>query len=284
MIYLASFAKKGFIFIVFLTIIIFVFSPDVQKKPVKLLSLPVGTTVYYLQIASNGLFDGIFEIWEGYINLINVREENVALLHKIDALTLENSRLREKEILTERLKTLLEYREHAEVEMVSAEVIGRDPSQWFDTIIINKGSHDGIAVDMGVVTPLGVVGKVIHVGPRYAQVLLISDYNSAIGATVQRTRDEGIIQGVDAHSLQLKYLSHDSRVSVGDLLVTSGMEGSFIKGLHIGRVEDLVRRDGEMFLKIKTTVEVDLKKVEAVLVIQSIQDESMSQQEEHVEE
>ncbi|NOY85283.1 MAG: rod shape-determining protein MreC [Nitrospirae bacterium] len=273
MIYLASFAKKGATLFVLLSIVVFIFSPETQKKPLKLLSLPVGTSVYYLQVASNGLFDGIFEIWEGYIDLMDVREENLNLLHRIDRLTLENSRLREKEILTDRLKALLDYREHADVEMVSAEVIGRDPSQWFDTIILNKGSVDGIAVDMGVVTPMGVVGKVIHVAPRYAQVLLVSDFNSAIGARVQRTRDEGIIQGVNTDSLQLKYLSHDSKVSVGDLLVTSGMEGSFIKGLNIGRVEDLERRDGEMFLKIKTTVAVDLSKVEEVLIIRSIQDE-----------
>ncbi|VAX31200.1 Rod shape-determining protein MreC [hydrothermal vent metagenome] len=273
MIYLASFAKKGATLFVLLSIVVFIFSPETQKKPLKLLSLPVGTSVYYLQVASNGLFDGIFEIWEGYIDLMDVREENLNLLHRIDRLTLENSRLREKEILTDRLKALLDYREHADVGMVSAEVIGRDPSQWFDTIILNKGSVDGIAVDMGVVTPMGVVGKVIHVAPRYAQVLLVSDFNSAIGARVQRTRDEGIIQGVNTDSLQLKYLSHDSKVSVGDLLVTSGMEGSFIKGLNIGRVEDLERRDGEMFLKIKTTVAVDLSKVEEVLIIRSIQDE-----------
>lgn len=277
MVYLTSFARKCVILLIFLTITALFFSPDIQKQPVKLLSLPIGTSVYYLQIVSNGFFDGLSEIWEGYIDLMGVREEKAGLLDKIAILEFENSRLREKEILTERLKTLLDYREHVDVKMVAAEVIGRDPSQWFDTIIINKGSVDGIAVDMGVVTPRGVVGKVIHLGPRYAQVLLVSDYNSAIGATVQRTRDEGIIQGVNANSLQLKYLPQDSKVSYGDLLVTSGMEGSFIKGLSIGRVEDLVRRDGEMFLKIKTTVAVDLKKVEEVLVILSIQDEPSSQ-------
>ncbi len=273
MIYLASFAKKGAALLVFLIVLFFIFSPETQKKPLKLLSLPVENSVYYLQVTSNGFFDGIFEIWDGYIDLMDVREENLKLLHEIDRLRLENSRFREKDVLTERLKTLLDYKEHADVEMVSAEVIGRNPSQWFDTIILNKGSMDGIAVDMGVVTPMGVVGKVIHVGSRHAQVLLVSDFNSAIGARVFRTRDEGIVQGVNVDSLQLKYLSHDSKVSIGDLLVTSGMEGSFIKGLNIGRVEDLERRDGEMFLKIKTTVAVDLNKVEEVLIIQSIQDE-----------
>jgi len=274
MVYLANFAKKCVVLFVALTIVVLLFSPEIQKQPVKLLSLPVGTTVYYLQVVSNGFFEGLSEIWQGYIDLIDVREENLQLRHTITKLEAENSRLREKEILTERLKTILDYKEHAEVDMVAAQVIGRNPSQWFDTIIINKGSHDGLDVDMGVVTPRGVVGKIIHVASRYAQVLLISDYNSAIGATVQRTRDEGIVQGINTDSLQLKYLSHDSEVSFGDLLVTSGMEGSFIKGLSIGRVEDIVRRDGEMFLKIKTTVAVDLKRAEEVLVIRSVQDES----------
>ncbi len=274
MFYLASFAKKCALLLLVLTIVLFIFFPEIQKQPVKLLSLPIGTTVYYLQIASNGFFEGLSEIWEGYINLTDVREENLQLRKTIAKLEAENSRLREKEILTERLKKVLAYKEHTEVEMVAAEVIGRNPSQWFDTIIINKGSSDGIDVDMGVVTPRGVVGKIIHTGRRYAQVLLVSDNNSAIGATVQRTRDEGIVRGVNTDSLQLKYLSPDSEVSYGDLLVTSGMEGSFVKGLKIGRVEDIVRQEGEMFLKIKTTVAVDLKRVEEVLVIRSIQDES----------
>lgn len=273
MFYLTSVAKKSFYFFIALILVLFLFSPDIQKKPINIINLPVGTTVYYLQIVSTGLFDGLSRIWDDYINLVDVQEENGRLHHRIAILEKENNQFREKVILAERLKSFLEYKEHSQVTTTVAAVIGRQPSQWFDTMMINKGSLDGIQNDMGVITPQGIVGKIIDTQPRYAQVLLISDRNSAIGAIVQRTRDEGVIQGIDSNALQLKYLPHDSQVSIGDLLVTSGMEGSFTKGLIIGHVENIEKGDGEMFLKIRTTVAVDVRKIEEVMIIQSIENE-----------
>ncbi len=273
MVYLASASKKLLYVLITLLFVFFLFSSEAQKQPLKLLTLPIGTAVYYLQIGSNGLFDGFEQLWTHYLNLIQVQEENEQLRRKISMLTIENNQLREKGFLADRLKTILEYKEHSQVDMIAASIIGRKPSQWFDTITINKGSADGIQVDMGVLTPQGVVGKIIDTGPHYAQVLLISDRNSAIGVMVQRTRDEGIVQGIDDQTLQLKYLPHDTPVSVGDTLVTSGMEGSFIKGLQIGRIETVEQGKGEMFLKIKAAISSDLRKMEEVFVIKSIENE-----------
>ncbi len=272
---LLGFSKKFLYLFIFLIIVFSLFSPEIQRKPVKLLSLPVGTAVYYVQLGSSSVFQGLGQIWDRYINLVGVQMENERLHSRITVLEGDNRRLSEKVILSERLKVLLDYKEHSQVDMITAAVIGRKPSQWFDTIMINKGSLEGIEIDMGVVVPQGVVGKVIDSGPHYAQVLLVSDRNSAIGATVQRTRDEGIAQGVDAYSVHLKYLPHDSKVAIGDLLVTSGMEGSFTKGIKIGQVEDIKRKKGEMFLKIKATLGTDLRKVEEVLVIRSIENEEL---------
>ncbi|MFQ5587239.1 MAG: rod shape-determining protein MreC [Nitrospiria bacterium] len=274
MVYLASTPKKLLYFFIALLVLVFLFSSEVQKKPLKLLTMPVGSAVYYLQIASNGLFDGVGKIWDHYLHLVDVQEENTQLRRAIETLQIENTLLKEKGFLAHRLKTILDYKEHSNVDLIAAAVIGRKPSQWFDTLMINKGSSDGIQVDMGVLAPTGVVGKIIDTGPHYAQVLMVSDRNSAIGAIVQRTRDEGIVQGIDDHTLQLKYLPHDTTVAVGDLLVTSGMEGSFTKGLKIGQVKDIERKKGEMFLKITATIGSNLRRVEEVLVIRSIQNET----------
>lgn len=270
---LSSFPKKILYIVLTLVLVVFLFFPESQKKPVKILSLPAGTAVYYLQIISSGSMSGLGQIWDDYLYLINVQKENKRLRQALAALQTENSRLREKEAMVDRLKILLAYKQHSRVDTIVAEVIGRKPSQWFDTIMINKGSSDGIKIDMGVLSPQGIVGKIIDTGTHYAQVLLISDRNSAVGTMVQRTRDEGIAQGIDLNTLQLKYLPHDSQVSVGDFLVTSGMEGSFPKGLKIGQVKDIQLREGEMFLKIKTTIVADIKKIEEVMVIRSIHNE-----------
>jgi len=272
MIHFTPFYKRIFSSLLSLVVVVLLLSPETQKKPIAWLSVPVGTAVYGLQLGTHSFFKGAREIWEGYIRLIDVEKENRQLRKTIAALEGENSRLQEKGILADRLQTLLHYQEHTTILTTAAAVIGRKPSQWFDTIMINKGQSHGIAIDMGVIAPQGVVGKVIHVGANYAQVLLSTDRNSAISATVQRTREKGIVQGNDLGSARLKYLPHDAKVAVGDTLITSGMEGSFSKGLKIGEIKAIEGREAEMFLKIEVDFGVDVGKIEEVLVILSIED------------
>lgn len=247
--------------------------PEIQKKPIEWISLPVGTAVYYMQMGTSSALNGVGQIWDRYLYLVDVQKENDQFRQIIAQLENENNRLREKGMLANRLQGLLEYQDHSKMTTTAAAVIGRKPSQWYDTIMINKGKSDGIKVNMGVIVPQGIVGKVIHTGLYYSQVLLATDRNSAISATLQRTRDKGIVQGNDLGSARLKYLPHDAKIERGDLLVTSGMGGSFSKGLKIGKIAEIKGRKEELFLKIKVAFEVDLEKVEEVLVIKSIEDQ-----------
>ena len=105
-------------------------------------------------------------------------------------------------------------------------------------------------------------------------VIVIALLMAVLMPALQRAREQGIVQGNDAGSARLKYLPHDSKAAVGDLLITSGLEGSFAKGLKIGEIVEITGREDEMFLKIKVDFEIDLKKIEEVLVIQTIEDES----------
>jgi len=258
---------------VFLCVLVLLLSPKMQEKPLRLIGLPIGSAVFTLQLGTETLFDGIRNFWQHYVNLINTQKENEALKKALSELKGENNRLREEALLAARLKVLLAYKAHSRLDLIAAAVVGRKPSQWFDTITINKGEHDGLKVDMGVLVPQGVVGKIIHAGPHYAQVLLASDRNSAIGAIVQRTREEGIVQGNKAGNFRLKYLPHDAQAQVGDILVTTGMEGSFSKGLEIGRVKTVRLNEDQMFLKIEVSPAVNLSRLEEVLVLRSIEDE-----------
>lgn len=267
--------KKPIVSVILAVLVISLIVFGRQKKPLATLRLPVDAAVYTLQIGSFSLFDGIGNIWQNYINLVDLQKDNETLRQEIAKLEGENTRLAEKSLLADRLQALLDFKEHQELDTIAATVIGRKPTQWFETFIINKGQADGVEIDMGVIVPQGIVGKVIHAATHFSQVLLVSDRNSAVSAKVQRTREQGIVQGVDSGSARLKYFPHDAAVEVGDLLLTSGLEGSFSKGLKIGRVEQILGRKKEPFLKIEIGFDFDLEAVEEVLVIRSIEDQSL---------
>jgi rod shape-determining protein MreC len=254
-------------FILGLTIVFI--SPELQKRPLRWVEVPIGGVVYYVQQGTHAVLDGIGGVWNGYINLIHVQQENQQLREEIGRLRGENNLLKEEEVLAERLQAILDYKQSAPFNLVAASVIGREPSHWYQTVIVNKGEVEGIKVDMGVITPEGVVGKVIKTGPRHAQVLLLTDRNSAVAAIVQRTRDEGIVQGIEEGAVRLKYLPHFSEVVVGDVLVTSGLEGSFAKGLKIGEIEKVEKKEHELFLQVKVTPQINFSKLEEVLIITS---------------
>lgn len=257
-------------FILGLTIVFI--SPELQKRPLRWLEVPIGGAVYYIQQGTHAVLSGISGVWYGYVNLIDVRQENQQLRAEIGRLRGENNLLKEEGALAERLQAILDYKENVPFNLVVAAVIGREPTHWYQTIIVNKGEADGVKVDMGVITPEGIVGKVIKTGPRHAQVLLMTDRNSAIAGIVQRTRDEGIVQGVEEGAIRLKYLPHFSEVVAGDVLVTSGLEGSFAKGLKIGKIEKVEKREHELFLQVKVTPQIDFSKLEEVLIITSTEE------------
>ncbi|NKE70442.1 rod shape-determining protein MreC [Candidatus Manganitrophus noduliformans] len=254
-------------FILGLTIVFI--SPELQKRPLRWVEVPIGGAVYYVQQGTHAVLEGISGVWYGYINLIHVQRENQQLREEIGRLRGENNLLEEEGALAERLQAILDYKQSAPFNLIVASVIGREPSHWYQTVIVNKGEAEGVKVDMGVITPEGVVGKVIKTGPRHAQVLLMTDRNSAVAAIVQRTRDEGIVQGIEEGAVRLKYLPHFSEVVVGDVLVTSGLEGSFAKGLKIGEIEKVEKREHELFLQVKVTPQINFSNLEEVLIITS---------------
>ncbi len=120
---------------------------------------------------------------------------------------------------------------------------------------------------MAVIVPEGVVGQILKTGPRHATVLLLTDYNSAIDAIVQRTRAKAIVEGRGENRCQLKYLLRSEDVVVGDLVVTSGLGGNFPKGLLVGEIRKVEQREHGIFQYAELVPSVDLTKLEEVLVI-----------------
>src|SRR5579863_473807 len=245
--------KRFFSLVIVLTFVVFLFSPELQKKPVQLIGRPVGIVVYYLQAGLFFALSGVESIWFGYVDLIHVRRDSLRLQSENEELRGENNRLREEGEEAARLRALLDFKKESSHRLIAARVIGRELSRWYDTIMIDQGEQAGVAVDMGVVMPSGVVGKVVKTGPHFAQVLLITDHNSAVAAIDQRTRDEGIVEGIEKGRVKVKYLPHFSDIQPNDVMVTSGLEGSFPKGLLIGKVDRVERRERELFLHVEVT-------------------------------
>lgn len=211
----------------------------------------------------------VSDVWGRYVALQGLREENEQLRKEMEALRGQNSQLREAAVATERLAALLQFKEQAAPPMVAAQVIGRDAGNWYRSVVLNKGEHDGIAVEMGVITPAGVVGRVVKTTADTAVVLLVTDSNNAIAGLIQRTREEGIVEGTTQGLAKLKYIPLLSGVRAGDKVVTSGLVGGFPRGLAVGTITRIDKEEGALFQSAELMPEVDVSRLEEVLVIQT---------------
>lgn len=169
-----------------------------------------------------------------------------------------------------RLRRLLGLKEHLIYESLASAVIAREPSNWFNAFLLDGGEKAGVKKDSVVITPEGLVGRVIKVNENSSQVLLITDPGSEIGALVQRSRIQGVIQGKKRY-LILKYLPLEANVREGDLVITSGLEGGlFPKGLVIGKIKKIEPpHPQDLFLEVIVIPETNLSRLEEVLVLKT---------------
>ena len=206
-------------------------------------------------------------VWLKYFSLVDLREENARLQKERDELRMQNDLYRELVSTHGRLRELLQFKESLRSPMVAAQVIGRDPTGWFESIQIDKGSQAGLRVNMAVVNARGVVGRLVAVSPHYAKVLLLIDQNSAVDCLVQRSREKGILKGLPSRLCRLHYVSRAADVAVGDKIVTSGMDRIFPKGLPVGEVLEVVDTPWEFFKDVRVKPSADFSKLEEVLVL-----------------
>ena len=202
-----------------------------------------------------------------YIWLRNVREENQGLQQRVSGLEKKLIEYQEAYIENLRLRRLLDFRSTIQGEAVAAQVVVHDMTGWFQTLIVDKGFRDGIGPDMPVVNDEGVIGRILDVSDHYARVLMITDPGSAVDAIVQRNRVRGILSGKDANGCLLKYVRGNLDVQVGDLIITSGKDGLFPKGLRLGVVQGLFKDPVDLFQRIEVKPLVRLSALEELLII-----------------
>ena len=207
------------------------------------------------------------DIWHQYFALASLARENAVLTTRLNQAAEKNNLLHETELANDRLRNLLDFQKNITELVVAAEVIGKDPSTWFKTVIIDKGEADGLTKGLPVVMPQGIAGQVIEVANHYAKVMLIIDRNSAVDSLVQRTRARGVVQGESTDQLQLAYVLRKKDVQVGDIVVSSGLDGVYPKGLRIGQVTEVIEHEADIFHEVFITPFVDFEKLEEVLVV-----------------
>ncbi|HWI20639.1 MAG TPA: rod shape-determining protein MreC [Vicinamibacterales bacterium] len=222
-----------------------------------------------VQRAMMSMIDGVRGMWSGYVDLQDVQAENAALKAELQNLQVRFQQERAEAQRTDNLRQLLELRERANLETVAAEVIAGPASPDFRTVTIDKGSSDGLATDMAVISPAGVVGRVILPSGRAAKVQLLIDRNAAAGVLIERTRVQGVVMGVGDGVLRLQYVPGTADVKTGDLVVTSGIDGIYPKGFVIGTVDQADRGAGA-FHEITVRPAVDFARLEEVLIVKSV--------------
>ena len=206
-------------------------------------------------------------IWDNYFALVHAAKQNKELKETNAIMRQDLVRLEELEKANQRLRGLLGLKEELAYPVSAAEVVAGDMSAHFHTVVINKGSADGILPQMPVVHAQGAVGRVIWTSLHYAKVLLLIDPNSGVDVFVQRSRAGGIVQGAGQGKLELKYVQHNFDLAPGDRLVTSGSAGVFPRGILVGTALTVEKEAKGAFMKVMVEPAVDFARLEEVLVI-----------------
>lgn len=214
-------------------------------------------------------------VWNNYIYLRGVRQENRDLKFEIERLRLEQVRLSDDAQQARRLQALLGFKEQYIAKTVAAQVIGSSGSEQSRSVYIDKGSSAGVEKDMAVITADGLVGRVLRAFGSSAQVLLLNDQSSGVGVLLEKSRLQGVIKGTAAGEVILEKVMTDEQVAPGDLIVTSGGDQIFPKGITVGTVMK-VSPGADLFLNIRVKPSANLSRLEEVLVITKKEDRAPS--------
>ncbi len=217
-------------------------------------------------------------LWHNYFYLRGVRAENRALKQEIERIRLDEARLNQDADQAHRLQALLGFKQQFISQTLPAQVIGSSGSEQSRAVYIDKGEKSGLRPDMAVITADGIVGKVLRVYRSTALVLLINDQSSGVGAILEKSRLQGILRGTAAGEVALEKVMSDETVPAGELVLTSGGDRIFPKGLVVGRVTK-VSQGKDLFLDIRVKPAANLGKLEEVLVVTKI-DERQSEPDE----
>ncbi len=244
-------------------------SAQVQSRSgVRVLSLVTFEVFSRIERTAFGAFSGTRGVWQNYFALRGLRTENEALRRQIADLGVRLQEQRALAARSQRLQELMDLKSRSTFPTLAAEVIAGNPNPGMRTVTIDRGTADGVQADMAVVSPAGVVGRIVGTPARHAsRVQLIIDRNAAAGAFTERTRAGGMIIGTDSQpALRMDLVSNLADVKEGDAVVASGVDGIYPKGFVIGTVDQSERGSG-LYRTVSVKPAVDFSSLEEVLVV-----------------
>lgn len=230
------------------------------SKPFTLLGSAVSETFY-------GFSHGVKDTTAMYVNLINIKKHSEDLQSTNNELQARLEKMNELLIENDRLRELLSFKNQTKMNLMAAQVIGRDLVIDHNTVTINKGTVDGLKAGQAVITTGGVLGYIFKPEPFTSHIMLITDRYAVVDGIVQRTRAHGIVEGKSQYGCALKYVEKTEDVKEGDLVVTGGLDNILPKGFPVAVVESVERKTFSVSLKVDLRPVVDPYKVEEVFIV-----------------
>jgi len=209
-----------------------------------------------------------FGLWATYLDWKNVRAENRRLREEVQELRVQGLRVVETDDENRRLRRLLALQEHLPLTTLSGDIIAREWGGWIRSLTVNRGRGDNVPRLTAVISPNGLIGRVVEVRPGASIVQVLTDPTSTVGAHVLRTRTPGIVEGDPRGTLRFKFMARDgASIQSGDVLVTAGQGGLFPRGIPIGTVRSIDNRGAALFHYAELTPAVDFARVDEVLLV-----------------
>ncbi|MBI3636862.1 MAG: rod shape-determining protein MreC [Candidatus Rokubacteria bacterium] len=221
-----------------------------------------------VQRALTAVHRAAFGVWSTYLDWKNVRAENRKLREEVRELRVESLRVNETAEENRRLRRLLALQERLPLATLSGEIIAREWGGWVRSLTVNRGRSDAVSRMAAVISPDGLVGRVVDVRPGASVIQVLTDPASTVGAHVISTRTPGIVEGEPRGTIRFKYMARDGvGIQVGDVVVTSGQGGVFPRGIPIGRVRAIDDRGSALFHYATLTPVVDFARIDEVLLV-----------------
>lgn len=249
------------------------FSTNIFNKPLNAL---VGYVIVPFQQGISSVGGWLSNRSEELVQIRTLLEENAALKQQVDELTIENTQLQQEKYELNNLRELFELdNEYDDYEKIGARIIARDSGNWYHAFTIDKGSDDGIMVDMNVIADGGLVGRVTSVGPNWAKVTAIISDNSNVSGQILSTGDKLIISG-DLETMQSgvirfsQLLDSADVVVEGDKIVTSNISDKYLPNILIGYTKDITLDSNKLTKSGYVTPAVDFEHLDEVLIIMQL--------------
>ncbi|MCA9408504.1 MAG: rod shape-determining protein MreC [Candidatus Omnitrophica bacterium] len=255
-------SRKNLIyFLIFLTAFFVFFTRSESLRSTKFAI--INLTSFPIRLLSNSILEvkKLLFYHRTFDEYKRLREENGVLKSRLIGL---------EEVMKEntRLEQLLEFKRSLLYSSIAANVIGREPSQWNSSVIIDKGTNEGVKKGAAVVNAQGVVGKITEVSSSYSKVILLTDPQFSVAALIQRPRETGILTGTLRQNVcRLRFLEGGSNMMPGDMVITSKLSSTFPEGLILGEIEEVIYSEGKLSVEAMVKPAVSLSQIEEVLVI-----------------